>query len=46
MEPMKVEGRRGLSPDDLKPGSYKFSARLLYVTQKNGRVMAERDFWI
>ena len=31
---------------DLKPGSYKFSARLLYVTQKNGRVMAERDFWI
>ena len=31
---------------DLKPGSYKFSVRLFYVTQKNGRVIAERDFWI
>lgn len=31
---------------DLKPGTYKFTVNLFYLTLKEGRVGAERDFWI
>lgn len=35
-----------LDYSDLKPGTYKFTVSLFYQTLKEGRVSAERDFWI